>query len=83
MAQRIEFAFLSVMARRPSANELRSLNNLVTASLAEFQASVESARKLLATGESSENNQLNASELAAWTMVTHLILNLSEAVTKG
>ncbi|MEZ6122132.1 MAG: hypothetical protein R3C49_03020 [Planctomycetaceae bacterium] len=39
--------------------------------------------KLLSTGESVRNDQLNSGELAAWTMVTHLILNLSETVTKG
>ena len=51
--------------------------------LAEFKASPESAKQLLSVGESARNEKLDQNELAAWTMVTHLILNLSETVTKG
>ena len=42
----------------------------------------ESAEKLLAVGESTRRQSLNSAELAAWTMVANLILNLDETVTK-
>ena len=43
----------------------------------------DTAMKLLATGESPRNESLDASQLASWTLITHLLLNLSETVTKG
>ena len=49
----------------------------------QFQANPEAATKLLSVGESPRNEALAVSELAAWTLVTHLILNLSETITKG
>jgi len=40
------------------------------------------AEKLLAVGDTKRNDKLDASELAAYTMVANLILNLDETVTK-
>jgi mannitol-1-phosphate/altronate dehydrogenase len=81
--ERVTFAFRSVMARKPNAAEMQSLTTLLTEYLSEFRKSPEAAIKLLSAGESPRNQQLEANELAAWTMVTHLLLNLSESVTKG
>lgn len=81
--QRVEFAFRSVLARRPTENESKSLSGLYSEYLSEFKGIPEAATKLLATGDSARNEQIDANELAAWTMVTHVILNLSETVTKG
>ena len=41
------------------------------------------ARQLLAVGESAGDEQWDAAELAAWTMIANMVLNLDEAVTKG
>ena len=41
------------------------------------------APKLLAIGESVPNESLDADELAGWTLIAQLLLNLSETVTKG
>lgn len=81
--ERVTFAFRSVVARRPNSAEMQSLTTLLTEYLSEFRKSPDAAAKLLAAGESPRNEQLDANELAAWTMVTHLLLNLSESVTKG
>jgi hypothetical protein len=35
------------------------------------------------TGESPRNESLDVSEMGAWTMITHLLLNLSETLTKS
>jgi hypothetical protein len=37
---------------------------------------------LLNVGESPRDKRLNATELAAWTTVTGVILNLDETITK-
>jgi hypothetical protein len=72
-----------VLTRRPNDAERQSLTRLFAEVLSEFKTSPESATQLISAGESPRNDKLDASELAAWTMVTHLLLNLSETVTKG
>jgi hypothetical protein len=81
--ERVIYAFRSVVARRPNATEMQSLTTLFTEYLSDFKSNPEFAPKLLAAGESPRDEKLDANELAAWTMVTHLLLNLSESVTKG
>ncbi|MDA1163545.1 MAG: PSD1 and planctomycete cytochrome C domain-containing protein [Planctomycetota bacterium] len=81
--ERVTFAFRSAVARRPNAREMQSLTTLFTEYLSEFKSSPDLATKLLSNGESPRDEKLEATELAAWTMVTHLLLNLSESVTKG
>jgi hypothetical protein len=51
--------------------------------LKEFQGKPEDAEKLLSAGESPRDTKLAAEDLAAWTMVCHLLLNLSETVTQN
>lgn len=80
---RIAFAFRSVLSRRTSEVETATLKLLLNENIAEFKSAPESATKLLSAGESPRNDKLQVNELAAWTMVTHLLLNLSESVTKG
>jgi len=81
--QRVTFAFQSVLNRQPAETERQSLSNLYEEYLSQFRSDPEAATKLLAAGESPRNNQLDPVEQAAWTMVTHLLLNLSETVTRG
>lgn len=80
---RLLYAFRSVLARQPSADELRSIENLFAEYRSEFAKDPEAATKLLSIGESPRNQLLNPDEVAAWTMITHLLLNLSETVTRG
>lgn len=81
--ERLVYAFRTVTARRPNANELASLSRLLDESRREWTSNPEAAQKLLAAGESPRNDRIEADELGAWTMITHLLMNLSEAVTKG
>ena len=78
---KIRFAFRSVVTRQPSESELVSLKKVYQESLQTFDE--ESAEAFLKAGESPRNEELEVKEVAAWTMVSHLILNLSEAVTRG
>lgn len=81
--ERVTFAFRSVLSRRPSQSELGSISQLFDEYLAEFKQDAEGAGKLLSAGESPRNEALEVSELGAWTMIAHLLLNLSETVTRG
>ena len=80
---RAAFAFRTIVTRRPGDSELKTLARLFNEYLEQFKASPESAPKLLSVGESPRDQKIDVNELAAWTMVTHLLLNLSETVTKG
>jgi hypothetical protein len=61
---------------------VQSLSTLFEEYLSLFRSDPESATKLLSTGESPVNEQLDSGELAAWSMVAHVLLNLSETVTR-
>ena len=43
----------------------------------------EAARQLIDVGETRPDPSLNPSELAAWTMVANLMLNLDEVINRG
>lgn len=79
---RVTFAFRSLLTRRPQATELQSLTNLFEEYHSMFRGDSESAARLLTSGDSPRNEQLDVTEVAAWSMITHLLLNLSETVTK-
>jgi hypothetical protein len=79
---RIVHAFRLATARQPAADELAVLVQIHQGQLAEYQADKEAALKLLAVGDSKRNEALDVGELAAYTMVANLILNLDETITK-
>jgi len=81
-ADRAAFAFRTVTSRKPTADELAVLLRVYESELAEFQADADAATKLLAVGDAKRNEVLDAKDLAAWTMVANLVLNLDETVTK-
>jgi hypothetical protein len=79
---RASYAFRLTTARAPQPEELEVLLRAYESQLNDYRADTESATKLISIGESKRNESLDASELAAWTMVANLILNLDESVTK-
>ena len=46
------------------------------------KAKPEDAKKLIAFGESKADPKLDASELAAWTMLANQLMNLDEVLNK-
>lgn len=81
--ERIRFAFRLATARLPSADELRVLDTVLDSELAVYRKNQPAAIKLLSVGESPRNPKLDPAELAAWSTVAGVILNLDETVTKG
>lgn len=82
-AERFVFAFRTTTSRFPESYERDSLIRLHKEYLEEFQSKPENAEKLLSAGESPRDTDLPVADLAAWTMVCHLLLNLSETVTQN
>jgi hypothetical protein len=81
--ERVICAFRCATARVPSEFERETLIALYREYRAEFDADPEAAVRLIRGGESAVKESIDPAELAAWTMITHLILNLDEVVTKG
>jgi Protein of unknown function (DUF1553)/Protein of unknown function (DUF1549)/Planctomycete cytochrome C len=81
--ERAAYAFCLATTRQATDAELAVILEIYQANLAKYQANQEAAAKLIHVGESSPNEKLDVSQLAAWTMIGNLILNLDETMTKG
>ena len=80
---RLRYGFRLATGRRPDADEVRILRGLLDAQLAEFRTQPDAAAQFLSPGEFKTRAGLDPIELAAWTSVANLLLNLDETVTKG
>ena len=81
--ERIAFAFRLATGRLPNDAEHIALRELFEAQKQEYQSDEEQALALLGVGESQRDESLDAVELAAWTTVASIILNLDETITKN
>jgi hypothetical protein len=81
--ERIVFAFEMATARLPSATEMATLTEAYNAFRAKYDADPESAKKLIAVGETPPDAALDSTQLAAWTMLMNVLLNLDEVQNKG
>jgi hypothetical protein len=80
--RRVIYAFRLATARTPTGKEVGVLRALLKGRLTSFGNDRRSAVKLVGIGESSRDSRLDPAELAAWTMVASVILNLDETITK-
>ncbi len=80
--RRLAYAFRLATSRQPEGREVKVLRTLLDQRRAAFAADRPAAVKLVSVGESKRNPALDPVELAAWTTVTSVILNLDEAVSK-
>ncbi|HXG12380.1 MAG TPA: DUF1553 domain-containing protein, partial [Gemmataceae bacterium] len=80
--ERIDFIARRLLARPFRAAELRVVRRSLDELLAYYQAHPEDAAKLIAVGESKADPSLDASTLAAWTMVVNELMNLDEVLNK-
>src|SRR5262249_37033222 len=81
-ADRLGLAVRLVRARPARAAELKVLEGSLDFQLARFRKDSAAALKLVSAGEFPRDPRLDVSELAAYTAVASLILNLDEAITK-
>jgi hypothetical protein len=80
--ERLALGWRLALARTPTAAEQAILLDMYRESLDKFQADPAAAAKLLAVGSSPRDVALNQAELAAWTTVMNVVLNLDETITK-
>ena len=80
--QRIDYAFRCVLARRPRAAERNVLRALLTDAQKRFVDQPKAAQQLISVGNSHITSPISMAELAAWTSVTSILLNLNETISK-
>ncbi|MEX0611916.1 MAG: DUF1553 domain-containing protein [Pirellulales bacterium] len=78
----IEYGYVLAIARPPSQQECNILHNVYLKMRDHYAQTADDAKDLLGVGESSNPNELDPIEHAAWTTVAQVILNLDETMTK-
>ena len=77
---RFTWAMQHLLARPPTASEMKVLTTGLSTKLARFQKSPEEAQKLAAFGEAKATAP--TPELAAYTLMANVLLNLDEVITR-
>jgi hypothetical protein len=80
--ERIALAFRLVVARGPTPGEASVLGDALASYLDEYKANPGAAAKYLSQGESPRDEELDVSELAAYTTLASMMLNMDETITK-
>ena len=79
---RIHHAIKTTLARDPRPGELEPLLKLLEKQRTHYQDKPEDAESLISTGLPSTTTQENPAELAAWTQLCRVLLNLHETITR-
>jgi hypothetical protein len=79
---RLQLAFLLVVSRLPTEAESTILLDNLKHQRSAFQKSPESAARLAAIGEAPRHAGLDDIDVASWTALTSLLLNLDEAISR-
>jgi hypothetical protein len=80
--ERAVYGFRLCVARAPAAREVALVLALYRDSLEKYKKAPAAARALAASAPGGVG-KLDAAELAAWTVVANVLLNLDETITKG
>lgn len=81
--ERLAWGFCLATARPPAAQELAVLQRVHAFALAAYAADHAAAEKLAVIGESPRDTGIALQELAAYTVVANMIMNLDEVISKG
>jgi mono/diheme cytochrome c family protein len=80
---RIQFAYRQALQRRAQPAELQIVQALFHKHLEQYRANPKAATELLAIGDKPAPKDIDAAELAAWTSVARVVLNLHETITRN
>lgn len=81
--ERLRHGFRLVTNRFPVEPESRILQETLDAARRHYTANEDAARKAISVGESAVQKDISPVDLAAYSIVANLLLNLDEAVTKN
>ena len=82
-AGRVNYAYRVVLSRAPAADELELIGGYYQKQIAKYKAAPAEAAKAITFGDSKPPDGADAPELAAWTLVANLILNLDENIVRN
>jgi hypothetical protein len=82
-ATRIEFAYRTVLSRLPSDEERSLVESLFADKLARYEAVPAEATAAISFGDTKPPAEFAAPELAAWTLIANLVLNLDESIVRN
>lgn len=82
-SERLRWAWQQVLQREPSVSEQQAIMKLIESHRRTYQDTPAAAEKLLAVGNSAQRKDLGAVELAVWTHVARVLLNLHETITRS
>jgi hypothetical protein len=80
---RIKWALSCATCQVPCAVDVAEVKSFLHAERAAFVADPGAAKQLAKIGVAKADSAVTAEELAAWTMVANLILNLDAVLTRG
>ncbi len=80
---RLAYAWQEVLHRAPKPQEAELLAALVARHHEQYKADAAAAGALLQTGDRAVDAKLDKAELAAWTSVARVLLNLHETITRN
>ncbi|WP_206107790.1 PSD1 and planctomycete cytochrome C domain-containing protein [Paludisphaera rhizosphaerae] len=80
---RLARMFRLAVGRAPEAGELSELSSALKDLTAHYAAKPEEAKALIESGATKPDPAADPRELAPWTMIGNIILNLDEVVTRG
>lgn len=80
--RRLDFAFQKVTGREPNVREKNILKRALKKYLETYQSDPQAATALLQTGQSKVESKVPDFELAAYTALANVLLNLDEAIHK-
>ncbi|MCA9262915.1 MAG: PSD1 domain-containing protein [Planctomycetales bacterium] len=80
--ERLRWAYHQALSREPRDSELTVLRAVRDQDAQQYAHDQEAARQLIAIGASQPRAEVDAAELATWTSVARVILNLHETITR-
>jgi hypothetical protein len=81
-AARLRFAYQQTILRDPTADEQKLLTALYEKHLAQYKADLLAAAQVQTVGDLKPAANQDAAELAAWTSVARVLLNLHETIVR-
>jgi hypothetical protein len=79
---RIDYGYQLLLARTPSKKQKQILLSTEARMASDFRKDPAAADQFLQQGESPVNRAIDPAELASWTSIASLLLNMDEAITK-
>jgi hypothetical protein len=79
---RMQAIAVKLMGRPFRGEELGVVQASLDELIANYRTNADAAKELLAMGETRSSDQVDPAELAAWTMVVNMLMNLDEVLTK-